>query len=221
MGELLKKQIGKFRMVLGNHNEKNWKILKEKYPKPKQRFLKVKQKKEVSDVKVSKKIVSFVDRYERLFIEPTDGTKTIFKSTELFKAGIDSCFGSCELNKPGLPTEKIFVDLYKVNKEETLLKTFSAINSNFEEISLEQSQIIDFCLSNPDLFLRSGLGTLFLMRMDKNFFPVLVATKPNGLEVLLYNLCYEKNVIYQWIPCKNLRIIVPNYLNLDNNLILC
>ena len=31
MGELLKKQIGKFRMVLGNHNEKNWKILKEKH----------------------------------------------------------------------------------------------------------------------------------------------------------------------------------------------
>lgn len=154
-------------------------------------------------------IVSLVKNGQELFIGPTDGTKTIIKATDLFKAGIEECFGFCELSKPGEATEETFVEIYRVNQVESLLRTFKTINSNFGELSLGQGQIIDFCLNYPNLFLIKGVGTLFLTKKVCGCAAVLVFIKPNGLEVTSYNPYSDKNLICEWISCKNLRIIVP------------
>lgn len=156
-----------------------------------------------------KEIVSLVKNGQELFVGPTDGTRTIFEATDLFQSGIEECFESCELNKPGEATEKTFVEIYRVNQVESLLKTFQAISSNFEELILGQGQIIDFCLNHQNLFLMKGVGTLFLTKKGRGYSAVLVFIKSNGLEVASYNPYSEKNIICEWISCENLRIIVP------------
>jgi len=153
--------------------------------------------------------ITFLAKNGRSFpIDATKGEKTIFTAKDLFTAGIDSCFETWGLNKPGKPTKKILAKIYGVNREESLLKTFSSISPDFKKLALEQEQIIDFCANNKILFLKEGVGTLFLTEMNDKFFPVLVIIKSKGLEAILYD--GKKNVIYQFISCQNMRIITPD-----------
>lgn len=155
-------------------------------------------------------ITSLVVNGREFPINSTKGEKTISKATDLFTVWIDEKFETSGFNKPGKPTQKILAKIHKINREESLVKTFSSISLDFNKLVLEQEQIIDFCADYPYLFLQEDVGTLFITKADGWFYAVLVVTRKNGLEVMLYNARSNKKAIYEWIHFENLRIITPD-----------
>ena len=155
-------------------------------------------------------ITSLVENGRSFSINATKGEKTISKATDLFTVWIDERFETSGFNKPGKPTQKILAKIHRINKKESLVKTFSSISLDFNKLVLEQEQIIDFCAGYPSLFLQEDVGTLFITKADGWFYAVLVVTRKNGLEVMLYDARSNKKAIYEWIHFKNLRIITPD-----------
>ena len=131
-----------------------------------------------------KSILRLISGGQNLTIEALDGERTIAEAKKVFKSDIDSDFTNLGLNKPGLATGEMLMDVREITKGATFEQMFFSLSTDLDKIVLTQDQIIEFCEKYPAWFHQDGYSALFLIKRDDGeYFVVDVGVNSDGLYV--------------------------------------
>ncbi len=152
----------------------------------------------------------------KLVIKILAGEATIANARQVFKVFIDDDFNKWGLNKPGIATKEICVDVYENVSDGNFWEIFQALPGTWDQKWLSQNQIIDFCEMLSFCLRREEHSTMFLIKGDEklpinkdipqeNLFVVQVRVRPGGLHVRLSQLTNRA----LWHGTSAHRIVVP------------
>ncbi len=142
-----------------------------------------------------------------IIIPPTDGTRTILTSTEIFTGSIRDDFTVCGLSGPCGPTPKTRVMVYEIIKTSTFEPIFESLSSIREHLCVSQSQIIAFLEeTDRDHLHKKGYGTFFLIKPTRRFFVIEVRIDSRRKIEVGY---YPFDVGHNWNKTCPRRVVVP------------
>lgn len=109
-------------------------------------------------------------------LSETKGNKTIARADDLF-TWIDSDFENWGTDKKEKKTESIELAVCEITSD----ATFAHLFTKPEEMSLTQSQIIEFCTNHKDKLRADGYATFFLFKVGTEYFVADVDIRSGGL----------------------------------------
>jgi hypothetical protein len=116
---------------------------------------------------------------ETLTIGETDGTATIAEASALFTGYLDSDFKNSGLDVKAKPTTSTNVAVYEMVKNGNFGQIFGGLSNNLDSLCLTQAQIIEFVKHHGKWLRTDGYATLFLFKVDKEFFVASVHLNPD------------------------------------------
>ncbi len=125
-----------------------------------------------------------------LGIDPTDGKEIIAEASNVFPGWIDSNFEKygCSLVSP--PTGSAQATVLELIKDGLLSEIFGGDGVDLHRLCFTQPQIIQFVQKHRKWLRTERHGTLFLFRIDKDFFvaQVYFREEDEKLRISLYKL---------------------------------
>jgi len=150
-------------------------------------------------------ILRLISGGEKIIIEALDGKATIADSRDIFKSHVDPDFVNWRLNDPGLATFETLIDVYEMVRPASFTQIFSGLNTDLNKLVLTQHQIIRFCAKHPTWLRREGNATLFLIKVNGEYFVADVYVNSDGLYVHVYRFGHG----HVWSASGAHRIVVP------------
>ncbi len=143
---------------------------------------------------------------ETITLEPTDGKETMAKAGDLFRGFLDSDFENYGCNVKSKPTEKQNVAVREMIKDGDFRKIFGGLSDDLDSLCLSQAQIIQFVKNHRKWLRTDGYATLFLFKVDKDFFVARVNVNSDGnLEASVIR-CSD---VSAWIAERRYRVVTP------------
>lgn len=99
-----------------------------------------------------------------LTIKALDGSRLICDARDTFRAGIDHNFINWGINKPGLTTPEITVQVHEIRESANFMEMFKSLPGIWGQKYLSQDQVIDFCENLSGWLKREGRNTFFLIK---------------------------------------------------------
>ncbi len=153
----------------------------------------------------NKLILKLIVGGEVLKLDSVNGKGTIANSKKVFSS-IDQDFEDYGANKTGMATKESFLEVYEIAKDVTLAQMFGSLNSDLDKLCLTQHQILNFIQKYRNWLRAGGHATLFLFKVDDQFFVASVSFNVDGsLCVFVYYLEHE----LVWSAVFLNRLIVP------------
>lgn len=159
----------------------------------------------------------------KIMIEALDGEAQISDAKNIFKAFIHENFKNWGLDQPGPATAETLCDVSEITSSATAAQIFTSITSNLDRLVMTQAQIIRFCEKYPTWFDREGSATLFLTKVNGEYFMVDVSkyvgcvvdasdlsASSDGLGVNVYSL----DDIGAWGGDRRHRVVYPRFIPL-------
>ncbi len=147
---------------------------------------------------------------KKIFLEANDGKKFICNSAETFSSYIDPDFEKFGLNKSGLATLEILLEIHELILSTMFKQIFPTLNSDLDKLVMTQSQIIRFCEKYPAYLCRDGNEICFLIKEDDKYFVVSVGVDSDGLNVYTRYLKNDDRCLGSY----NHRFVVPQLIPL-------
>ncbi len=150
-------------------------------------------------------ILKLISAGKKVRIAATGGKRTIAKAKKTFPGFIDSDFVNygCDVveeSKPETSTE-----VYEMTDDGDFSKIFGGFGINLDLLCFTQDQIIEFVETQPDWLRKDGYGTLFLFKVNGEFFVASVRVDVGGLEV--HARRFSRNCV--WGGDYRHRVVVP------------
>ena len=150
-------------------------------------------------------VLKLISAGEKLVIGATGGKRTIAQAKEIFKGYLDPDFKNygCDVSgeaKPETPTE-----VYEMVKDADFRKIFGSFGVNLDQLCFTQDQIIGFVENFRNWLHPEGWATLFLFKVNGEFFVARVRVRSGELEVDVYRFSYD----YVWDASYRYRVVVP------------
>jgi hypothetical protein len=159
-------------------------------------------------VHISKKensITRLLSKGESILIDACDGKETLADAKDVFKSDIDSDFKNWNTNKPSNNTEETAVQVHEIVENSTFVQMFGSFGTDLDKLCLTQSQIKNFCKKHSKWLRADGYATLFLFKVDNQFFVVSVCMDSGGLSVYVDHF----NKDYVWSADATHRLVFP------------
>lgn len=142
---------------------------------------------------------------ETLTLDALDGKETLANAKEVFPSGIDSDFKKWGTNKAGIATKEQAVDVCELVRDGTLKKMIRSLGTDLDKLCLTQAQIKNFCRKHPD-WLHEGMHeTLFLFKVEDQYFVAEVYESTDGLCLRVLPLSCGNF----WHASNSTRLVVP------------
>lgn len=132
---------------------------------------------------VNDAILRLISGGKSIMIDDCDGSGTIANAKDTFKSGIDPNFKKLGTDKPGQATEETAVQVHEMVKDATFAQMFGSLGTNLDKLCLTQHQIEKFCKKHADWLRTDGYGTLFLFKVEDQYFVAYVLVRDDGLDV--------------------------------------
>jgi hypothetical protein len=132
----------------------------------------------------------FISGNRNLVLKASDGSRLIYEATDTFKAGIDPGFVKQGINKPGIATPEILVQVREIFSDGNFMDIFQSLQGTWEQKWLSQNQVIDFCETFPNWLGQEGFGTFALIKKDEN--KPVNENKPEDNLAVVY-VCVDSN----------------------------
>ena len=116
----------------------------------------------------TKNILRLISGDHVLKLKASDGSRLICQSKDTFKYYIDPDFVNWGMNKPGIASAEISVQVHEMIENGTFMDIFQALPGNWEEKWLPQDKVVDFCDTFPNWLRQAGFATFFLVKKDEN-----------------------------------------------------
>jgi len=141
-----------------------------------------------------------------IIISATDGKGTIARNgSDLFPGWLDNDFRNYGTDVKGGPTKETPVQVYELIKDGTSAQIFGGFGENLDRLCLSQDQIMGFVKDHGKWLRTDGYATLFLFKVNGEFFVARVDRRSGGLRVYVRRLSYG-NV---WDAEYGRRVVVP------------
>lgn len=141
-----------------------------------------------------------------LILPPTDGTKTILNSTNVFTGHIDQDFKDYRTNQPSTATPETSVMVYELVKDRSFKVIFDSLNEETERLCLTQSQIVEFVrLHKQHLGTDKHSATFFLFK-GHGFFLIARIHLNDGQPLVFSN---QVEVYHRLPAIHQHRFVVP------------
>jgi hypothetical protein len=102
-----------------------------------------------------------------LMLDALDGASTLARATDVFAFGIEQQVQNIDNTKWGTPTQQQSVCVFEQVRDGSFSHMFGSFGRVPEELSLTQSQIVNFCTLFPQWLSPSFSGsTFFLLRSE-------------------------------------------------------
>ncbi|MFA7702785.1 MAG: hypothetical protein WCX80_05020 [Patescibacteria group bacterium] len=134
-------------------------------------------------IETKSSILKLISGGEKIMIEVSDGKATIANAANTFKSYLDSDFKDRGLDTPGLETPEILVDIHEIIEDANFSQIFTGLNPDLDKLVLTQAQIIRFCEKHPTWLRQEENATLFLTKVNGEYFVVSVCVYSDGLDV--------------------------------------
>lgn len=113
-------------------------------------------------------ILHLISGGHSLKLKASDGGRLICQAKDVFKGHIDPNFIKLGINKLGIATPEILVDVHEIVNDGTFMDIFQALPGSWDQKWISQDKVIDFCKSFPH-WLGQGISfTFFLIKKDEN-----------------------------------------------------
>ena len=131
-----------------------------------------------------------ISKEVEIFIDYCDGTKTIANSSKIFDLCIDGDFLKEDFNKTSKAKKRTQVNVFEVVKNSTLAQIFGSLyeNCDLDKLCLTQHQVSVFCKDNKNWLRGDTYGTLFLVKMEFNYYVLHVIMGSSRLAIHRYHL---------------------------------
>jgi hypothetical protein len=103
-----------------------------------------------------------------LKLQASDGSRLIHQAKDTFKADIDSDFANWGINKPGIASAEMSVQVREIIEDCTFVDIFQALPGSWSDKWMPQDKIIDFCETLPTWLRQKGFSTFFLVKKDES-----------------------------------------------------
>jgi len=140
--------------------------------------------------KRSQIVLSLLGAGEKLTIEALDAEIKIVDAQETFNSYLDPDFENLDLDKDGLATTEISVDVVGIKESAKFCHIFNFITPYRYEAALTPKQIITFCKKHQAWLNQDG-PTLFLTVKKNEYFVAVVYQFSYGLEFHLLPYKYR------------------------------
>ncbi|PKM91815.1 hypothetical protein CVU82_01245 [Candidatus Falkowbacteria bacterium HGW-Falkowbacteria-1] len=128
-------------------------------------------------------VLEIVRSYDSRTIDALDGSIAIIDSEDIFRAYIDPKFKELGLDKPGLSTPKITVEVYKLVDDKKIGDIFVSFGVNLDKLVMSQSQIVFFCKRNYLRICGNEYAYFFLIKEKNKYHVVNVDIYSDGIGV--------------------------------------
>lgn len=145
-------------------------------------------------------ILKLISGGENLLIEPLDGKATTIAYNDLYFKNW--------LNKPGPATGEMLMDVHEMVGDGTFVQIFTSLTTDLDKIVMSQAQIARFCEKYPTWLIRHGNPTLFLIKIDGEYFVVWVCVYSSSLDVDV--LRFSSSGV--WIGSNPYRVVSPQLI---------
>jgi len=102
-----------------------------------------------------------------LKLKASDGSRIIRDARGTFPSGIYGNFSGLGLNKPGLASPEMIVDVHEVISNAKFMNLFESLPGAWNQKWIPQDKVIEFCETLPDWLHPHGDATFFLTKKDK------------------------------------------------------
>jgi len=153
-------------------------------------------------------ILRLISGGEKIMIESSDGKATIANAKNTFKPYIDGNFNNWKLNTPGSATPEMLVDIYEIIQDANFSQIFNSLNSDLDKLVLTQAQIIGFCEKHPNWLRQEEYATLFLIKVNGEYFVVNVRVYSDGLNICASRFEYDD----VWNAKYLHRVVIPQII---------
>ncbi len=151
-------------------------------------------------------IVRLISGAETLELEGTDGKETIAKAKSVFTGWVDPDFRGYGCDVESRPTKKTKITVHEMIKDGTFAQVFNGMSEDLNSLCLTQPQIIGFVKKHRKWLRTDGYATLFLFKVDSEFFVAYVYLNGDGgLRVRVHRFSDDD----VWAAESRLRIVVP------------
>jgi hypothetical protein len=152
-------------------------------------------------------ILKLLSGDEKLSIEALDGKEFIHGDKKVFPSGIDGDFKNYGLNKSGVATSETAVQVHEMVEDATFAKMFTSLTGNLDKLCFTQHQIKRFCVKYPNWLHQEGYATLFLFKLNGEYFVAYVYVSGAGLYAGVYRFGYDD----VWNAEFRYRVVVPQF----------
>ena len=156
-------------------------------------------------IKKQSQVLKLISGTETLMLDALDGKETLATAKEVFPSGIDGDFKNWGTNKAGIATKEQAVDVHELVKDGTFAQMFGSLGTDLDKLCLTQAQIKNFCKKHPNWLRKDGHATLFLFKVEDQFFVARVDVNSGGLGVYVYR--FEDGRV--WDAERSPRVVVP------------
>jgi hypothetical protein len=144
-------------------------------------------------------IMRLISAGHALRLKSSDGSCLICEAKETFKAYIDPDFVKWGINKTGIASAEMSVQVHDMIEDGTFMDIFQALPGTWGQKWLPQDKVVDFCDTFPNWLRQEGFATFFLVKKDENrpidekkpgdhLVVVCVSVDDDGLDVDVYRL---------------------------------
>jgi hypothetical protein len=169
-----------------------------------------------------KSILRLISGDHDLKLQASDGSRLIHQAKDTFKADIDSDFANWGINKPGIASAEMSVQVREIIEDCTFVDIFQALPGSWSDKWMPQDKIIDFCETLPTWLRQKGFSTFFLVKKDEsrpidekkpgdNLAVVGVLVRVDGLSVVVDRL--ERASV--WDGGTRHRVVSPQLMPLE------
>lgn len=118
-------------------------------------------------------------RYKLLILDPIKKKKILRNSNRVFSY-IDRSLGDYEIKNAKSSDKEREVCVCELKKEGNLIEIFSSQNKSLEDLTLSQSQIINFARKFNHCLARDGNRTYFLIEDHGRYYVIYIMINPDG-----------------------------------------
>lgn len=142
--------------------------------------------------------------HQNIVIDSCDGLETIANAKDIFSFNIDDNFKNWNTDKSGISTKEAEVQVFETIQNATFAQMFGSIDNDLEKLCLTQAQIINFCKKHSDWLFKDRC-TLFLFKVEGEFFVASVFVLSDGLHVCVYRF----GNAHVWLGERAHRVVAP------------
>ena len=117
---------------------------------------------------MEQKNIRLISRVDEFPLKPSDGSRLICNSKDIFNAGINKNFVTWGLNNPGIATSGTFMQVHEMVSHGTSMDIFTGLPGTWNQKWLSQNQFIDFCETYPSWLRQGRRGRFALIKKDEN-----------------------------------------------------